>query len=142
MTVFLLVGLTLAFPALLAVIGRPAVGVDGGVVDVGQTLTATVVVGLAGLTFFLVSSVAVVAVEQALAGAIVAFVVLVLLWLLPSAAVMLGPTVGPLVTDLSPAVHLEAALRGTVDVGDLLYWLFIDAAALAALTGLLDLRRR
>lgn len=141
-TMGVLVGVTLAFPAFLAAVGRPAASATGAVIDLGQTLTTTVVVGLAGLTFFLVSAVAVVAVEQPLAGAVVAFITLVLLWLLPTASLILGPTIGPLVAELSPSVHLEPALRGVVDVGDLLYWLLIDAAAIAAMTGLIDLRRR
>lgn len=141
-TIGVLVGLTLAFPAFLALIGRPAIGATGAVIDVGQTTTATAVVAVAGLTFFLISGVFVVAIDAALAGAVVAFVALVLLWLLPTASVMLGPGVGPVVAELSPAVHLEAALRGTIDVGDALYWLCIDAACLAAMTALLDLRRR
>jgi hypothetical protein len=138
--VMALVAATLAFPLFLAAVGRPAAGA-GVVVDVGQTITTTAVTALAGITFFLVGSVAVVAVDG-VAGAVVAFVVLVLLWLLPAGATMLGPTLGPLVSELSPAVHLEPALRGVVDVGDLLYWGLIDAAALLAITGLLEGRRR
>jgi hypothetical protein len=55
---------------------------------------------------------------------------------------MLGPTVGPVIAELSPAVHLEPALRGVVDIGDLLYWLLIDAAAVAGITGVLQGRMR
>lgn len=139
--VVVLVGVTLAFPLFLAVVGRPAAG-SGVVVDVGQTLTTAAVVALAGITFFLVSSVAVVAVDQGVGGAVVAFVVLVVLWLLPAGATMLGPTLGPVVSELSPALHLEPALRGIVDIGDLLYWLLIDAAAVVGLTGVLQGRMR
>lgn len=142
--VMALVAATLAFPLFLAAVGRPAAGA-GVVVDVGQTITTTAVTALAGVTFFLVSSVAVVAVDGVaggVAGAVVAFVVLVLLWLLPAGTTMLGPTLGPLVSELSPAVHLEPALRGVVDIGDLLYWVLIDAAAVLAITGLLEGRRR
>jgi hypothetical protein len=64
------------------------------------------------------------------------------LWLLPAGTAMLGPVLGPLVAELSPAVHLEPALRGVVDVGDLLYWLCMAAAAVAATTGVLQGRMR
>jgi hypothetical protein len=94
------------------------------------------------VTFFLVSAFIVVAVDQGVAGAVVAFVVLIVLWVLPAGTAMLGPTLGPLVAELSPAVHLEPALRGVVDVGDLLYWLLMDAALIAGTTGVLEGRRR
>jgi len=136
-----LVGVTLAFPLFLAAVGRPAAGA-GVVVDVGQTLSTAAVVAIAGVTFFLVSAFTVVAVDQGVAGAVVAFVVLVVLWVLPAGTAMLGPTLGPLVAELSPAVHLEPALRGVVDVGDLLYWLLMDAASIAGTTGVLQGRRR
>jgi hypothetical protein len=139
--VVVLVAVTLAFPLFLAAVGRPAAGA-GVIVDVGQTLTTAAVVGLAGVTFFLVSGAVVVAVDQGVAGAVIAFVVLVVLWLLPAGTAMLGPVLGPLVAELSPAVHLEPALRGVVDVGDLLYWLCMAAAAVAATTGVLQGRMR
>jgi hypothetical protein len=136
-----LVGATLGLPAFLALVGRPVSG-EGVVIDLGQTLTMSGVVALAGITFALVSAAAVVAVDQGVVGALVAFVVLTVLWLLPSAEPVLGPTLGPLVSQLSPAVHLEPALRGIIDVGDLLYWLLLDGAAIAATTGVLHERAR
>lgn len=137
----ILVGATLGLPVFLAVVGRPVSG-NGVVVDIGQTLTMSVAVALAGITFTLVSAAAVVAVDQGVVGALVAFVVLTVLWLLPSAEGLLGPTLGPLATQLSPAVHLEPALRGVIDVGDLLYWILLDAAAIVATGGVVQGRMR
>jgi hypothetical protein len=137
----ILVGVTWGLPAFLAMVGRPVSG-EGVVVDLGQTLTMSGVVALAGITFVVVSAAAVVAIDQGVVGALVAFVMLTVLWLLPSAEPLLGPTLGPLVSQLSPAVHLEPALRGVVDVGDVLYWILLCAAAIAATTGVLQGRMR
>lgn len=141
-TVSTMVGLTLLFSGFLALVGRPAVGDVGVVVDPGQTLLACAVVCMAGFTFVVVSGVATVAVDQPLAGALVAFVLLLVSWLLPSATAMVGPTFGAALSALSPAAHIEAGLRGVIDVGDVLWWVAVDLAALLATAGVLEWRRR
>ena len=136
-----LAALTLVFPVLIAVVGRSATGA-GPAVDVGHAVLASAVVGAAGVTFVTVSGAVVAVVEQPLAGALMALVLLVLLWVLPAATAYLGPSLGAIVSELSPAHHLEAALRGVVDVGDWGYFGGVVVAAVAVVVYALDRRRR
>ena len=141
-TVTIMVALTLVFAGFLAMVGRPAVGDVGVVVDPGQTLLSCATVIMAGFAFVVVSGVATVAVDQPLAGALLAFVLLLVSWLLPSATAMVGPTFAPTLGALSPATHIEAGLRGVLDVGDVLWWLGVVTASLLATAGVVEWRRR
>jgi len=140
-TVAVLVGLTLALPSTLAVLGQPATAAGNDVIDVAQTLVGTLVVVAAGASFSLLSAVVIAAVDQPLGGALVAFVVLVALWLVPSATPFVGPTLGSIVAALSPASHLERALRGVVHLGDVAYWLCLLLGCGVAVGGCVAGRR-
>jgi ABC-type transport system involved in cytochrome c biogenesis permease component len=56
-------------------------------------------------------------------AAFLGFGLLLGLWTLQFAGRMLGPDVGRLVADVSPANHLEVAVRGVIDGGDVAYFL-------------------
>ena len=134
--------LTTPLPVLLSIIGRPAVGDVGVVVDVGQAIVATALVALAGTTFVLLSSAIVVVVDNALAGALVAFLVLVILWVAPGGSALVGPALGELLSFVSPSSHLESGLRGLLKPADVLWFVVVDAAAVMATVTVLEGRRR
>jgi hypothetical protein len=136
-----LAALTLVFPVIIAVVGRAATGA-GPAVDAAHAVLAIAVVAAAGATFVTVSGAVIAIVDQPLAGALMALVLLVLLWVLPAATAYLGPDLGALVAELSPAHHLEAALRGVVDVGDWVYFAGVNSAAVVVVIFAIDGRRR
>ncbi len=137
----LLAALTLIFPVIVAVAGRSATGASPAV-DFGHAVVASAVVAAAGITFVLISGAVVAVVESALAGALMALVLLVLLWVLPAATAYLRPDLGAVVSELSPAQHLEAALRGVIDVGDWVFFVGVAGACVAVVVFALDGRRR
>lgn len=134
--------LTLPLPVFLAVVGRPAVGDAGVVVDVGQAIVSTGLVAAAGATFVALSAAVIVAVDNALAGAVLAFVVLMVLWVAPGGAGLTGPVVGEILNLVSPATHIEAGLRGLLRLSDVLYFAVVHLVATAVTIAMLRGRRR
>ncbi len=137
-----LAGSTLALPALLAALGQPAAGGTGPVVDVAQTLVATATVAACGACFVAVACIAAAVFDAPLAAGLVAFLVLVAWWLLPSTANLVGPEAGRWLAWVSPSSHLERGLRGVLDAGDVAWFVgtFVTAA-LATVVGLARGRR-
>jgi ABC-2 type transport system permease protein len=127
---------TLALPALLAALGQPATGSVDPVVDVGQALVATTTVALCAGCFVAVAAAVAAAVDVPLAAGVLAFLVLVVWWLAPGAASLVGPDVGRWLAWASPSSHLERGLRGVVDAGDVVWFVgVIVASGLAAVAG-------
>jgi hypothetical protein len=134
--------LTLPLPVFLSIVGRPAVGDVGTVVDVGQAVVAMLLVAAAGSTFVAVSAALIVVVDNALAGAVLAFVVLMVLWVAPGGAALTGPVVGEVLTVVSPSTHIEAGLRGLVRLADVLFFVVVHVVATAVTITVLRGRRR
>ncbi len=141
-TIAALLALTVPLPVFLSLVGRPAVGDVGAVVDVGQAVVATGLVTLAGATFVLVSSAIVIVIDNALAGALVAFLALVVLWVAPGGTALVGPQVGEWLTFISPSSHLESGLRGLLKPADVLWFVVVDVAVVIATVAALERRRR
>jgi len=137
-----LAGSTLALPALLAVFGQPAAGGTGPVVDVAQAVVATGTLAACGACFVAVACVAAAVFDVPLAAGLVAFLVLVAWWLLPSTVTLVGPDVARWLAWASPSSHLERGLRGVLDGGDVVWFVgtFVSAA-LATVLGLARGRR-
>jgi hypothetical protein len=133
---------TLAIPALLSSIGRPAPGSVGPVVDLAQALLATATVVGCGACFVAVACAVAAAVEVPLAAGLLAFVVLVTWWLAPGAAPLVGPDLAGWLAWLSPSAHLERGLRGVVDAGDVAWFVGCTAAGALATTAALTGRLR
>jgi hypothetical protein len=119
---------TLALPVLLANVGQPAAGSLDPVVDVGQAIAATATIAATACCFIAVSSAVAAAVEIPLAAGVLAFLVLVVWWLAPGAASLVGPDVGRWLAWASPSSHLERGLRGVVDAGDALWFVGVVVA--------------
>ena len=139
--VLALVAVSSLLTILVGAIATPTPGATGSVLDVAQACTAAGTVWAVGTALVLVASLAVVAVDQALAGALVAFVALAIWWLLPSAAVVAGPSLAEVLAFLSPAGHVASGLRGVVDGGDIAFLVSAIAAAVAGTVGILGARR-
>ncbi len=133
---------TVPLPVFLALIGRPAVGDVGVVVDPGQAIVATAITACAGIAFVTVSSAVVVVIDNVLAGALVAFLVLVIAWVAPGGTALVGPTIGDVLVFISPASHIEAGLRGLLRVADFAWFAVVVAAAMVAMVTVLEGRRR
>lgn len=140
--VAVLVAVTLALPVFLASVGRPAVGQTGDIVDAGQALLAAFTVALAGTAFVVVAGAIVVVIDNVLAGALVAFLVLMIAWVAPGGSALVGPDLTTVLQLVSPATHLEAGLRGVVRAADVAFFVVVIVAAAAATTATLAGRRR
>jgi ABC-2 type transport system permease protein len=123
---------TLALPALLAAVGQPATGAAGPIIDVAQTLLATSTVAACAASFVALACAIAAVVDVPLAGGLLAFVVLVLWWFLPSAESFVGVSLGRWLSWGSPSSHLESGLRGLLHGGDLLWFATTILAATAA----------
>jgi ABC-2 type transport system permease protein len=119
---------TLAFSALLALLGQPAVGSASPVVDVGQALCATATVVACAGCFVAVAAAVASAVDAPLAAGLLSFLVLVVWWLASGAESLVGPDVGRWLSWASPASHLERGLRGVVDAGDFAWFVGVVLA--------------
>lgn len=127
---------TLTLPALLAALGQPAAGSLDPVVDIGQALVATATVAACACCFVSVALAIAAAVDVPLAAGVLAFLVLVVWWLVPGAESLVGPDVGRWLTWASPSSHLERGLRGVVDAGDVVWFGgVVGAAAIAVVAG-------
>jgi ABC-2 type transport system permease protein len=120
---------TLALPVLLAAVGQPAPGSTDAVVDVGQTLVACATLAACAAGFVAVACALGAFIDVPLAAGLLSFLVLVVWWLLPGAAPLVGPDVGAWLVHASPASHLERGLRGVVDGGDVVFFAGIVAVA-------------
>jgi ABC-2 type transport system permease protein len=126
---------TLTLALLLTFVGQPAAGTAGPVVDVAQAVVATVTVFGCAACFVSVACGVAAVVDVPLAAGLVAFLVLVVWWLLPSATSLVGPVAGRALAWASPATHLERGLRGLVDGGDVVWFVgvFVAGAGTAVL---------
>ena len=139
--VVVLVLCTGGLPVFLAMAGQ---GAQGGavVVDVGQTLLAAVTVGLAGMAFISIAALVGVLAQAPLAAALGSFLLLLVLWLLPGAAGVLGPGIAAAVAFCSPASHVENGLRGVLSLGDIIWFgSVIGGAGLGCVVALDESRR-
>ncbi len=145
--VFVLVAFTLGFPLFLALFGQGSASGGGGggggaVVDVAQTLLASVIQWLAGTSFVAVAAVVAVRAPVPLAAALASFLVLTVLWLLPGAAPLAGPVLADVIAFCSPASHVERGLRGILAVDDVLWFVGLIAGCATGAVVALDGARR
>jgi ABC-2 type transport system permease protein len=136
-----LVSCTLGLPLFLALAGQGAQG-EAVVVDVGQTMLAFVTLFLAGTSFTAVAAVVAARSSSPLAAALGSFLLLLVLWLLPGAAGLLGPGLADVVVFLSPASHVESGLRGVLSTSDLLWFSSLIAGCGVGCAVALDQGRR
>ena len=108
----------------------------------GQAVVSMLLVAAAGSTFVALSAALIVVIDNALAGAVLAFVVLMVLWVAPGGAALTGPVVGEVLTVVSPSTHIEAGLRGLVRLADVLFFVVVHVVATAVTITVLRGRRR
>ncbi|MDP2340049.1 MAG: ABC transporter permease subunit [Deltaproteobacteria bacterium] len=141
LVVLALVSCTFGLTLFLALAGQGAQG-EAVAVDVGQSLLAFITLFLAGTSFVAVAAVVAARSSAPLAAALGSFLLLLVLWLLPGSAALLGPTLGEVAVFLSPASHVENGLRGVLSSGDVLWFVSLIAGAGVACGVSLDGSRR
>ena len=138
-----LVAVTLGLPFFLMMAGQGAAQqASAVVVDVGQTLLSMITVWLAGVSFISVGAAIAARTNTPLAAALGSFLLLLVLWLLPGAAGLLGPGLADVAVFLSPASHVENGLRGVLCAADVLWFLTVIASSCVACGVALDGARR
>jgi hypothetical protein len=130
---------TLVLPVLLSALGQPAPGSTDAIVDVGQSIVACATLAACAAAFVAVACAIGAFVDVALAAGLLSFLVLVVWWLLPGAAPLVGPDVGAWLVHASPASHLERGLRGVIDGGDVVF--FAGVVVVATVTAALATAR-
>ena len=133
---FALVGvmilLTLLYPALLFAFGSPDAGaVIGGYLAMLLFAGASVAIGL------LASSLT----QNQIVAAVVAFAILLVLWVADGIGQMLGGAIGQGIGYLGLYPHFSDLTRGVVDTKDVVYYLSVIAVPLFLSTRALEARR-
>ncbi len=118
---FLLV-LTLVFPLALVLIG--------GKPEWAPVWTGYAAIFLMGASFMAIGLVASSLTSSQIVAALIAFVISLVLWLIPAVGQNFGATIAGGFQYLSIINHLESMSRGVVDTSDLLYYLSVIAASL------------
>jgi ABC-2 type transport system permease protein len=124
--------LTLLYPALLFVFGNP---------DVGPILAGYVGMVIEGAAFLAVGLWASSVTQNQIIAAILAFGLLLILWLSDSLGQFLGGTVGSIVSYTSLVNHFNEFPRGVINSKDVIYYLTVVAAGLVLSTVSLQSRR-
>jgi len=124
--------LTLAYPAVLFALGSPDWGVVGSAY-LGMVLFAGAAVGI-GL---FASSVT----PNQIVAAVLAFVILLVLWVVDGLSSGLGGDIGGVVRELALYTHFSDLTRGLVNSKDIVYFLSLIAFGLYLSTTALEARR-
>ena len=132
MLILVMLGLTLLFPVFLFVFGNP---------DRGPIITGYVGVLLQAGAFLSVGLWASSVTQNQIVAAIVAFALLLILWLSDNLGQFLGGTIGTIVSYTSVINHFQSFPQGVIASQDVVYYLTLIGAGLVLSTLSLQSRR-
>jgi len=132
MLILVMLGLTLLFPLFLFVFGNP---------DKGPIITGYVGVLLQAGAFLSVGLWASSLTQNQIVAAIVAFALLLILWLSDNLGQFLGGTIGTIVSYTSVINHFQSFPQGVIASQDVVYYLTLIGAGLVLSTLSLQSRR-
>src|SRR5919199_346144 len=132
MLVLVMLGLTLLFPAFLLVFGNP---------DRGPIVTGYLGIFLQAAAFLAVGLWASSLTQNQIVAAIVAFALLLILWLSDNLGQFLGGTIGQIVSYTSVINHFQSFPQGVIESKDVIYYLTLVAAGIVLSTLSLQSRR-
>ena len=127
-----MLGLTLLYPLFLFLFGNP---------DRGPILAGYVGVLLQGAAFMAVGLWASSLTQNQIVAAVLAFVLLLVLWLSDNLGQFLGGAVGTIVSYTSVVNHLQDFPQGVINTKDVVYYVTLTAAGLVLSTLSLQTRR-
>lgn len=132
MLLLVMLGLTLVYPMFLALYGDP---------DRGPILTGYLGVTLQAAAFLSLGLWASSVTQNQIIAAIMAFGLILILWLSDSLGQFLGGTLGAIVSYVSVTNHFNDFTRGVINTKDVVYHLTLVAAGIALTTVSLQSRR-
>ena len=132
MLVLVMLGLTLLFPLFLFIYGNP---------DRGPIVTGYLGIFLQSAAFLAVGLWASSLTQNQIVAAIVAFALLLILWLSDNLGQFLGGTIGSIVSYTSVINHFQSFPQGVVQSNDVIYYLSLVLAGIVLSTLSLQSRR-
>ena len=109
-----------------------------GATDYGPLITAYIGLILLGGSFIGVGILASALTRSQLVAGVIAFGMLLMLWVLGAAAGVLGPRLSPIIAYLSLAEHFQNFGSGVVDVKDIVFYLSAIVATLVVTTRVVE----
>jgi ABC-2 type transport system permease protein len=132
MLVLVMLGLTLLFPLFLYVFGSP---------DSGPIITGYVGILLQAAAFLAVSLFASSLTQNQIVAYIIAFAMLLVLWLSDNLGQFLGGAVGSIVSYTSVINHFQSFPQGVIQTNDVIYYVTLIVAGIVLSTLSLQSRR-
>jgi ABC-2 type transport system permease protein len=132
MLILVMLGLTLLFPIFLFIFGNP---------DRGPILTGYLGVLLQAAAFLAVGLWASSLTQNQIVAAIIAFALLLILWLSDNLGQFLGGTIGQIVSYTSVINHFQSFPQGVIESKDVIYYLTLVVAGIVLSTLSLQSRR-
>jgi gliding motility-associated transport system permease protein len=132
MLVLVMLGLTLLYPAFLFIFGSP---------DIGPIITGYIGIFLQAAAFLAVGLWASSLTQNQIVAAIIAFALLLILWLSDNLGQFLGGTVGSIVSYTSVINHFQSFPQGVIQSNDVIYYLTLVVAGIVLSTLALQSRR-
>lgn len=132
MLLLVMLGLTLLFPAFLFVFGNP---------DKGPIVTGYLGVFVQAAAFLSVGLFASSLTKNQIVAAMIAFAMLLILWLSDNLGQFLGGTVGSIISYASVITHFQSFPQGVIQSNDVLYYITLVFAGVAFSTLVLQSRR-
>ena len=132
MLVLVMLGLTLLYPAFLFIFGSP---------DIGPIITGYLGIFLQAAAFLSVGLWASSLTQNQIVAAIIAFALLLILWLSDNLGQFLGGTVGSIVSYTSVINHFQSFPQGVIQTNDVIYYLTLVLAGIVLSTLALQSRR-
>jgi len=130
--VVVMLGLTLLFPVFLFVFGNP---------DIGPMITGYLGILLQAAAFLSVGLWASSLTQNQIVAAIIAFALLLILWLSDNLGQFLGGTVGSIVSYTSVINHFQSFPQGVIQSNDVIYYVTLIVAGIVLSTLSLQSRR-
>lgn len=127
-----MVGLTLLFPAFLFFFGNP---------DKGPIITGYIGVLLQAAAFLAVGLFASSLTKNQIVAAMIAFALLLILWLSDNLGQFLGGTIGSIISYTSVITHFQSFPQGVIQTNDVIYYVTLIFAGVAFSTLVLQSRR-
>jgi ABC-2 type transport system permease protein len=132
MLLVIMLALTLLYPIFLFVFGNP---------DKGPIITGYIGVVLQAAAFLAVGLFASSLTQNQIVAAIIAFALLLVLWLSDNFGQVLGGTIGAIVSYTSVINHFQSFPQGVIQTNDVIYYLTLIAAGIVLSTLALQSRR-
>jgi ABC-2 type transport system permease protein len=127
-----MLALTILYPIILMRFGNP---------DIGPILSGYLGMLLLGATFLAAGVLTSSLTQNQVVAFIVAFAILLILWLADAAGNAIGGQVGNVLNYLSIAAHFDDFTKGVIDTSHLIYYLSLIAAFLFLATRVMEARR-